>query len=330
LAVFTLSETKEAIKKLYPLRIPILLNGATGVGKTAIVKEVSKELGLPLINIWLAQETPESIGRIPESNYFSPVFESGAVFFFEHLNRSTPWVRQAVMSVFSERTLGGKKLHPDTLVIGAVNTGKDYTATDDLEEALLAEFAIINVVPSFDEVLNYESDEFPEFTFLMSLHFDELAEMFYESNRCEQLYPTLITTNLKFAVKVIKMYYNDPFLRKLLYTVISPDFADELLACLDFSHIKSLVNSILAGQDVEVEESKVPVILAVIASMQLSDNEFSNAIKFAKKFYDGLGIEDGIVGFLFNLARRNRELLLRRVTDNNNEFKNLKKYVLSL
>ena len=336
MAVFTFNETKEAIKKLYPLRIPILLNGATGVGKTAIVREVAKELGLPLIDIWLALETPESIGEIPESNYFSPAFESGAVFFFEHLNRSTPWVREAVMSVFSERTLGGKKLHPDTLVIGAVNTGEDYTNTDDLEEDLLAEFAIINVVADIDEFLSYLSegrsvgDDVFDLALALAFKDKEFRDMFlYEANLFSQLNPSNTSKNLKFALKVIKMYYNDPFLRKLLYTVISPDFADELLAFLDFSLIKLLVNSILAGQDVEVEESRVPVILAVIASMQLSDNEFSNAIKFAKKFYEGLGIEDGIVGFLFNLARRNRELLIRHIRYINNEFPNLKS-VLSL
>jgi hypothetical protein len=336
LAVFTFNETKEAIKKLYPLRIPILLNGATGVGKTAIVREVAEELGLPLINIWLAQETPKSIGEIPERNYFFPAFESGAVFFFEHLNRSTPWVREAVMSVFSERTLGGKKLHPDTLVIGAVNTGEDYTNTDDLEEDLLAEFAIINVVADIDEFLSYLSegrsvgDDVFDLALALAFKDKEFRDMFlYEANLFSQLNPSNTSKNLKFALKVIKMYYNDPFLRKLLYTVISPDFADELLAFLDFSLIKLLVNSILAGQDVEVEESRVPVILAVIASMQLSDNEFSNAIKFAKKFYEGLGIEDGIVGFLFNLARRNRELLIRHIRYINNEFPNLKS-VLSL
>ena len=235
MAVFTFSETKEAIKKLYPLRIPILLNGATGVGKTAIVKEVAEELGLPLIDIWLAQETPESIGRIPESNYFFPVFESGAVFFFEHLNRSTPWVRQAVMSVFSERTLGGKKLHPDTLVIGAVNTGKGYTDTDDLEEALLEEFAIINVVPDIDEILSYFSEKFPKFSSKMVPILKRFGNEIRGENRFKQLTPTFTPRNYEYAVTVIDEYRNDPFLKKLLYTVLPQDVVDTVFADLDFS-----------------------------------------------------------------------------------------------
>jgi len=193
-----------------------------------------------------------------------------------------------------------------------------------LEEDLLAESAIINVVPDIDEVTNYLSIITPETTAFWAAITMEIRDDFYEANRFSQLNPAKTSKNLEFALEVIKMYYNDPFLRKLLYTVISSDVADKLLTRLDFSHIKSLVNSILAGQDVEVEESRVPVILSVIASMQLSGNEFSNAIKFAKKFYEGLGIEDGIVGFLFNLARRNRELFIRNITYIKNEFPNLK------
>jgi hypothetical protein len=153
-----------------------------------------------------------------------------------------------------------------------------------------------------------------------------IGNRIYEENRFKQLTPTLTPRNLEFAAKVIETYHDDPFLRRLLYTVISPDIADILLADLDFS----LIRSILAGQDVEVEEEKVPVILAVVSFMPLKDDdEFLNAIKFAKKMYKKFGLEDSIVGFLSNLARRNPNFLIRHISYINNEFPNLKS-VLSL
>jgi hypothetical protein len=328
-----LSETKEAIKKLYPLGIPILLNGATS-GKTSVVEEVAEELGLPLIVIRLSMEHPHYIGSapkiIPEADYFVkvpnkdylPAFESGAVIFFDELNRSDWWVRNAVMSVFFERTLGGKKLHPATLVIGAVTIGKVYRDVDVMDKALLARFAIINVVPSTDEILNYLSERYPFAASIIERRFEEIAKMMYEENRFERLNPTLTPRNLEFAFKVIETYHNDPFLRKLLYTVISPGIADILLAELDIS---PLIRSILAGQDVEVEKEKVSLILTIISTMPLKDNnEFLNAIRFAKKIYKELGLEDGIIVFLFNLASRNRDLFIRNITYIKNEFPNLK------
>ena len=318
--------------------IPILLNGGTGVGKTSIVREVAKELRLPLIDIRLSTELPENVGGIPkvipEDGYFvkvlnkdfSPAFESGAVIFFDELNRSISWVRNAVMSVFFERTLGGKKIHPATLVIGAVNIGEDYKDADVMDKALLARFAIINVTTDTYELLDYLSKRYPISASIVASKVKAIGNRIYEENRFKQLTPTLTPRNLEFAAKVIETYHDDPFLRRLLYTVISPDIADILLADLDFS----LIRSILAGQDVEVEEEKVPVILAVVSFMPLKDDdEFLNAIKFAKKMYKKFGLEDSIVGFLSNLARRNPNFLIRHISYINNEFPNLKS-VLSL
>jgi hypothetical protein len=248
LAVFTLSETKEAIKKLYPLRIPILLNGATGVGKTSTVREVSKELGLPLIDIWLAMERLEYVVGIPvtpdkkdddvdffdtalNEDYF-PAFESGAVIFFDNFYPSELWHSSVVKSVSLDRTLGGVKLHPATFVIVAVSIGENLKDADVLDEDLLATFAIINVVPSSDEILNYLSEKRSRF----SIFKETFKEILNKSvNRFEQLTPTYTPRNILFARKVFKEYRNDPFLKKLLYTVLPQDVVDTVFADLDFS-----------------------------------------------------------------------------------------------
>jgi hypothetical protein len=261
MAVFTLSETKEAIKKLYPLRIPILLNGATGVGKTSTVREVSKELGLPLIEIRLSMERLEYVVGIPVTpdkkdddvdffdtalyeDYF-PAFESGAVIFFDDFYPSELWHSSVVKSVSLDRTLGRVRLHPATFVIGAVSIGEDLKDANVLDEDLLATFAIINVVPSTDEISNYLSEERSDSSSIES--HDIIDEMFeeieilsksYDVNRIKQLEPTFTPRNYEFAVKVIDAYYNDPFLRKLLYTVIPQDVADMLLTTPYFLKIR--------------------------------------------------------------------------------------------
>jgi hypothetical protein len=331
MAVYTINEAREIIKKLYPLRIPILLNGGTGVGKTTLVREVAEELGLPMIDVRLATELPENVGGIPRviDNYyfikvlnkaFEPAFKTGAVLFLDELNRSISWVRNAVMSVFYERTLGGRELHPNTLVIGATNMGTDFKDTDLLDKALLARFAIINIATDTDGLVNYLGERYPLATAVVESKVQTLSNKLYEENRYEQLTPTFTPRNVEFACKVIETYHNDPLLRKLLYTVISPDVADILLADLDFS----VIRKILAGQEVEVEDNKVPTILAVVSSMKLEEKEFMNALKFAKKVFEKLGVEDSIVGFLSNLARRNRELVIRNIATINKEFPNLK------
>jgi len=337
MATFTLNETKEALMKLYPLRIPVLLNGASGVGKTSIVREVANELRMPIIDIRLSTEVPENIGGIPipindEADYFkkilnkdlSPAFESGAVLFFDELNRSTGWVRNAVMSAFFERTLGGKKLHEKTYVIGAINRGFEYRDVEKLDKALLARFAIINVATRIEEVLDYFSDKYSIATPIFNAKFQILSNRIYEENRFDEITPTLTYRNLEFAAKIIETYYNDPFLRKLLYSVIPPNVADVILANFDFI----LVRKVLDGEEVDVEEETASVILAIISGMPISDTEFANALKFAKKIYDKLGIRDGIIGFLISVAKRNRDLFVRNIALINREFPEVKKAIV--
>jgi len=331
MAVYTLNEAKEVVKKLHPLGIPILLNGGTGVGKTSMVRELSEELGLPLIDVRLATELPENVGGVPQvvdSSYFvkvlnkdfAPAFESGAILFFDEINRSISWVRNAAMSVFFERTLGGRKLHPNTLVIGATNTGIDFKDTDVLDKALLARFALLNIVTDSEELVNYLDTRYPISASIVASKIQVLSNKLYEENRYDQLIPTFTPRNVEFASKVIETYHDDPLLRKILYAVISPDIADVLLADLDFSAIKK----ILAGRGVEVEDTKIPTILAVISFMKLNEKEFMNALKFAKKVFEKFGIEDSIVGFLSNLGRRNRDLIIKNISTINKEFPGLK------
>jgi hypothetical protein len=337
MSVFTLNETKEALIKLYPLRIPVLLNGASGVGKTSIVKEVANELKMPVVDIRLSTELPENIGGIPipiddEKDYFkkilnrdlSPVFEEGAVLFFDELNRSTGWVRNAIMSAFFERMIGGKKLHEKTYVIGAINRGFEYRDVEKLDKALLARFAIINVATRVEEVMDYFSDKYSIATSIFNAKLQVLSNKIYEENRFDELIPALTYRNLEFAAKVIETYYNDPFLRKLLYAVIPPNIADVILADFDFV----LVRKVLDGEEVDVGEETASVILAIISGMPISDTEFVNALRFAKRIYDKLGIKDGVIGFLISVAKKNKELFIRQIATINKEFPEIKKAIV--
>jgi MoxR-like ATPase len=331
---FKLSEVKEAIKRLYDLKIPVLLNGGSGVGKTSIVREIAKELELPLLDIRLSTEAPENVGGIPRPDpsnpeeFFkkilnkdlAPAFKGGAVLFFDELNRSNLWIRNAVMSAFFERTLGGKELDPRTLVIGAINSGLDYKDTEELDRALLARFAIINVATDMEELINYMSGNYPIFASILASKSQAIENRLSAENGYEPIKPTLTPRNLEFAAKVIETYHNDPFMRKLLYAVVDPDIADLLLADIDFSKIRMILN----GEKVELERDKFPVVMAIISNMTLKDEEFVNAVKFAKEIYTKYNLEDSLVSFLSTLARRNKNLFIKYITVINKEIPNLK------
>jgi hypothetical protein len=56
-----------------------------------------------------------------------------------------------------------------------------------------------------------------------------------------------------------------------------------------------------------------------------SYKKFFNVIRFAKKIYKELEMEESIVGFLYNLAKRNLDFLFRHITYITNKFPEFKK-----
>jgi len=334
---FNLNETKEAIKKLYPLRVPILLNGASGVGKTTIVREVAKELNMPLIDIRLSTEVPENVGGIPRpdpsnpdeffikifNKSYEPAFKGGAVLFFDELNRSNLWIRNAVMSAFFERTLGGRELDSKTLIIGAINSGIEYKDAEVMDRALLARFAIINVATDMEELISFMSGNYPLFASILASKSQAVENRLSAENGYTPIKPTLTPRNLEFAAKIVETYHDDPFMRKLLYAVVDPEVADLLLADIDFR----MIRTILDGGEVTVDIERLPVTMAILSNMTLNEEELINVIRFAKKVYTQYDLEDSVVGFLSNLASRNKELFIKNITLINKEFPNLKKLV---
>jgi len=317
--IYSYARAKELTKKLVSLQIPVLLNGGSGIGKTALVNEVALELGLPLIDVRLAHELPENVGGIPKvlenSSFFEkvlnvdfvPLFTSGAVLFFDELNRSHSWTRNSVMSVFFERLLGGKKLAPNTVVVGAVNTGEEYKDADSLDFAMLARFAVINLEPSVDDLVAYFKKKYPLASALFIPKADQiynLLHLFYE-----KVSPVATPRTVEYALKIIETYHNTEdreTLRDLVYCVLPGNVADLLLSEIDFTLIKKIIN----GEKVSLEEIENPTILLAVLSNYPFENgqQLLNAILFAKKAYKSLEVEDTFVGFLKNVARNNPKL----------------------
>ena len=311
---------KQVLKGLAKLRIPVLLNGSTGVGKTSLVREVASEFGLPLIDIRLSTELPENIGGIPrlDTEFFvkvlnkdlEPAFTTGAVLFFDELNRSSSWTRNSIMSAFFERTLGGRPLSENTIVVGAVNTGDRFKDADTLDDALLGRFAIINLDPDVNELTDYFSRKYPLATALFSTksgNIFNLLEIQYE-----RLTPIACPRTIEFALKVIENYISTEekdLLREMLYCIVPGNIADLLLSEVDFS----LIRKILKGEKVEIEKIENPtLILAVLSHTQFkNENEILNAIDFAKKVYERLDLKDSFVAFLKAIAKPNSDVFMK-------------------
>ncbi len=157
----------ESIPK-YP-KFSILLRANHAVGKSEFVKDFGKSKGMKVIDIRLGQrEVGDIIGMpsieekdgkkvfrhiLPE--LLSAAFNEPCVLFFDELNRGTKDVQQAVFEVILDRRMNGQELHPETIVVAAINHNLDIYTVTEMDPALLSRFCVIDFEPTVSEWLSW-------------------------------------------------------------------------------------------------------------------------------------------------------------------------------
>ena len=157
-----------------PAEIAILMRGPTGVGKSHLAKAISKQLGLPFIDVRGSTMDESKVTGIPDfevskelgvstfvlPSWFVRACREPVVLMLDEFNRSMPQVMQAFFQIVLDRELGNDangnpmKLHPDTRVLAAVNCGSEYDV-NDMDPALLRRFWTVDLEPTTKDWLDW-------------------------------------------------------------------------------------------------------------------------------------------------------------------------------
>jgi len=122
----------------------LFVTGPTGVGKSQILHQVSKELKCGFIDLRLAGLLPEDLRGIPDlknaNGFFSlvmmeqlkPAFEKDAdlILLLDELNQAGQEVLSAIFQLVYDRALNGKSLGKKVRVVAAGNLGDIYNVSD--------------------------------------------------------------------------------------------------------------------------------------------------------------------------------------------------------
>jgi hypothetical protein len=137
----------------YRARRSVLLEGATGIGKSEIVKAVAEKLGIQTIVLDLSLLEPPDLVGLPRIEDGRTAFavprvlpQVGAgILMLEELNRAERYIQQPALQLLTARRLHEYELPPDWVCFAAINpeTG-DYQVTT-LDRALRARFLELSV-----------------------------------------------------------------------------------------------------------------------------------------------------------------------------------------
>lgn len=146
----------EAILEVaYRARRPVLLEGATGIGKSELVGQVAKKLGIAHTVLDLSLLEPPDLVGLPviedgRTRYALPRFlprDGAGILMLEELNRAERYIQQPALQLLTARTLHEYVLPEGWACFAAINPESgDYQVTP-LDTALRARFLQVSVRP---------------------------------------------------------------------------------------------------------------------------------------------------------------------------------------
>ncbi len=146
-------------------KLPVLLRGRHGIGKSQVVYQIAASLELPVIERRASQMTEGDLVGLPsiEGNrttfnppdWFKMACEEPAVLFLDEVDRATLEVRQGIFELTDSRKLNGHHLHPETLVFAAINGGEhgESYQVNEMDPAELDRWSVWDVEPTTEDWL---------------------------------------------------------------------------------------------------------------------------------------------------------------------------------
>ena len=152
-------ELKSVLKICYEKQISIFLWGACGIGKSSIVKDVAKELGISMIDVRISQLEPSDLRGLPkvdngETKWLSPNWlpKTGkGILFFDELNLAVPSIQASCYQLILDRRLGDYILPDGWVIVSAGNRFEDKASIFEMPSPLANRFIHVELsVPSVE------------------------------------------------------------------------------------------------------------------------------------------------------------------------------------
>lgn len=149
-------------------RRPLLFVGPSGWGKSSIVVQTSKELGIPMLHLMGSLLRNEHVSGIPARtseetakflilDHLKPIFRTKEPFilFIDELGQAAPEVQAGLQSVIYDKSINGEKIPDHVRIVAATNRPQDNAEAVNLLGPLLARTTRLDVLPDYDAFMSY-------------------------------------------------------------------------------------------------------------------------------------------------------------------------------
>jgi len=153
-------------------RLPVLIRGRHGVGKSEVVYQIAAQRQKPVVERRASQMTEGDLLGLPDTadlsdgrkgtpwnapDWLVTACTEGVVLFLDEVDRATMEVRQGLFELTDSRKINGWHLHPETLIIAAVNGGEHGAQyqVGEMDPAELDRWTVFDIEPSVEDWLGW-------------------------------------------------------------------------------------------------------------------------------------------------------------------------------
>ena len=150
-------------------RYPVILRGRHGIGKSEIVYQIENSLNYTdgVVERRASQMTEGDLIGLPSiskdsdstrwnpPDWFMEACSRGVLLFLDEIDRAIPEVRQGIFELTDSRKINGYTLHPDTVIVAAVNGGEHGSEyqVGEMDPAELDRYTVFDVDPTVEDWL---------------------------------------------------------------------------------------------------------------------------------------------------------------------------------
>lgn len=284
------SQITSALMALLPLRQPVFLWGAPGVGKSQVVRQVASELGIELCDVRAVLLDPvdlRGLPRIDSSNraaWCAPAFlptEGQGVVFLDELNAAPPLVQAACYQLVLDRRLGEYELPKGWAIVAAGNRETDRAVTHRMPSALANRFVHLDFEADLDDWVNWAVKNDIPGELIAFLRFRPELLHSFDPTRNEKSFPS--PRSWEFVAKIMRSVPDKKIFPAIAAGTVGLGAASELLGFLRVYEDLPDVDEILAQplQSVLPEDPATLYALCQALAYRVGEQNVDALLEFA-------------------------------------------------
>ncbi len=234
-------ELKTFLKETYDKKIPTFIWGTMGIGKSTIVRDVAKEMGLDFVDVRISQLEPSDLRGLPsvangETKWLPPSWlpkkNTKGILFFDELNLAVPSIQASCYQLILDRKLGDYELPEGWEIISAGNRIEDKANVFEMPSPLANRFVHVELaVPNVEEWCNWAFDKQIDSRIITFLNWKESRLYAFDAKYKEKSFATPRTWEyVSKLIKDVSYDENSEMLSTLIASAVGEGVSTEMTA----------------------------------------------------------------------------------------------------